>query len=104
MPLLEAISVGLPCMGTDCSGIKELLQDNRGYLVNYVHIYPDHSYIDPFGCGKRYIIHPKHGVTTLEWVYTHGKNTVKAAREYVEKRKWDVAVDVLEKGLLEMIK
>jgi len=103
MPLLEAMSVGLPCVGTKCTGIEELLKNNRGYLVNYVSILKDCSYIDPFGNGRRYIIHPKHGVTTLEWVYEHGKNTVQTARDYVEKRKWDIGVDKLEKGLLGML-
>lgn len=103
MPLLEAMSVGLPCMGTNCAGIAELLEDNRGYLVDYMHIYSDCSYRDPFGNGRRYIISPKNGLKTLEWVYEHGKEVIQSAREYVETRKWDIAVDQLEKALLGLI-
>ena len=60
-------------------------------------------YIDPFGNGRRYIIHPKHGLTTLEWAYEHGKDVTENARKYVENRKWDRAVDILEKSLLGLI-
>lgn len=103
MPLLEAMSVGLPCVGTKCTGIEELLKNNRGFLVNYVNILGNCSYIDPFGNGRRYFIHPKHGLTTLEWAYEHGKDVVEDARTYVEKRNWDHAVDTLEKSLLGLI-
>lgn len=103
MPLLEAMSIGLPCIGTNCTGIAELLDNNRGHLVAWKHILPDCSYIDPFGNGRRYIIDPKNGVATLEWVYGHNKETVQKAREYVEGRKWENAVDILEKGLQGMM-
>ena len=32
MILMEAMAVGLPCIGTDCTGIHELLDNGRGYL------------------------------------------------------------------------
>ena len=104
LPLLEAMSVGLPCLGTNCTGIAEVLGDNRGTLVDYVHIYPECSYRDPFGVGMRYIIDPKDGVEKLEDVYhSISKNGVSTKpREWVETLKWDVAVDQLEKALLEL--
>lgn len=103
LPLLEAMAVGLPCVGTNCTGIAELLADDRGLLADYVHIFPDYSYVDPFGNGHRYFIDPKDGVAKL--AEAHSKSQTKRinkARKYVETLKWDIAVEQLEKSLLEL--
>ena len=40
MPLMEAMAVGLPCIATDCTGMRELLGglegNDRGWLVHTV--------------------------------------------------------------------
>ena len=43
------------------------------------------------------------GRETSLLAFTDGKTVVPIAREYVEKRKWEIAVDKLEKGLLRMM-
>lgn len=104
MPLLEAMATGIPCLATNCTAIAEVLGEGRGTLVDYSHIYPEYSYRDPFGNGRRYIIDPNDGVEKLEDLYySIIKNKPnKKGRKYVETLKWDVAVDQLEKVLLQL--
>jgi len=98
MPLLEAMAVGLPCLGTDCTAIAEVLGENRGLLMK-----PDYIHVDCFGNGKRYWVSREDGAKKLEFVYKNGFDTI-PGKEYVESRKWKITVDQLEKALLEAIK
>lgn len=87
MPLLEAQAVGVPCIGTNCTAIAEVLGEGRGLLLE-----PDYSYRDPFGNGRRYFAGRKHGVELLEQVYKKRPNVEKAL-EYVKARDWKTAVN-----------
>jgi glycosyltransferase involved in cell wall biosynthesis len=101
MPLLEAMSVGVPCVATDCTGMKELLSDDRGFLLPY-----QFTHRDPFGNGRRYWVSKEHGVNSITNIYEQRAETEKiidVARKYVEGRTWDVAVDQVEKALLETV-
>jgi len=104
LPLLEAMAVGIPCIATNCTGMKELLS-GRGYLVDY-----EYTHRDPFGNGSRYWINKHHGFGCLNRTYyreaADGPITdgyVKDARKYVESRTWDIAVEQMEKALLETV-
>ena len=97
LPLLEAQSVGIPCVGTDCTAIAELLGDNRGYLID-----PDYIYRDPFGNGNRYLASRKHGASIIQMLHDNrGKSIgiIKNAREYVEGRDWQTPIDQLNEAL-----
>lgn len=103
MPLLEAMAVGLPVLATDCTAIHEVLDNGRGHLVKY-----DYVHRDPFGNGKRYWIDRADALDKMEAIYekTSALNiekAVKKAREYVEGRTWDIAVEQLESGLLKLL-
>ena len=103
MIFMEAMAVGLPCIGTDCTGIHELLDSGRGFLVGV-----DYEIRDPFGNGRRYYAEIEDGAGLLSLVYEFKDDTlvrgkIKDAKEYIEQRTWDKAVDVLEKGLLEVV-
>ena len=101
MPLLEAMAVGLPCVATDCTGMKELLSDNRGFLIPY-----KFTHRDPFGNGLRYWINPQDGAIVLNGIYSDldaANEGNENARKYVEERTWDKAVDVVEKVLLDAL-
>ena len=103
MPLLEAMSVGLPILATDCTAIHEVLDNGRGTLVPY-----DYVHRDPFGNGKRYWIDRMKALEEMEWIYSQRTSldlnkAVKKAREYVEGRTWDIAVEQLESGLLKLV-
>ena len=100
MPLLEAMSVGIPCIATNCTGMSELLADSRGWLVDYRE---ECTHRDPFGNGRRYWIDKEDGNKILDFVYRNGniQETLDSARKYVETRTWDIAVDQVEKSILE---
>lgn len=99
MILLEAMSVGIPCLGTDCTGIRELLSDGRGKLIPY-----DYTIRDPFGNGKRYYADRLVGTGLMSEV-CDGDNSeiVKKAKAYVQTRTWDKAVDILESELMKIL-
>ena len=101
LPLMEAMAMGLPTIATNCTGMSELLADGRGILVDY-----DYIHRDPFGNGKRYWIDRKDLLDKLEGIYDGTINTetaVKKAREYVETRTWEIAIDQLDAGLQKLM-
>ena len=100
MPLIEAMAIGVPCVATNATGMKELLSDGRGFLADY-----DYVYRDPFGNGNRYFMNKDSAVCQLENVYGHScQRMVNKARKYVEGRTWDKAVDVVNAAINEVMK
>jgi len=99
MPLLEAMASGLPCVATDCSGMKELLSDNRGILVPPSFVYPD-----VFGNANRYLVSPKDGAIGLAQAFSYSSDMTRNALEYVKARTWDIPVDMIDKAIREIIK
>jgi glycosyltransferase involved in cell wall biosynthesis len=100
MPLLEAMAVGIPCVGTDCTGIRELLSNDRGVLIP-----PAYKYIDPFGNGYRYFIDTEIAAEELSFIrYNEFDKSIKEmisnAREFVEHRTWENATNILELELM----
>jgi glycosyltransferase involved in cell wall biosynthesis len=98
MPILEAMSCGLPVVATNCTAISELLADNRGLLVNY-----EYQHRDCFGNGWRYWFSKEDGVRKLHQVYEQGFD-VRPAREYVEKRTWDIPAKQMDETIKELLK
>jgi glycosyltransferase involved in cell wall biosynthesis len=97
LPLLEAMAVGVPCVGTNCTAIQELLQDDRGYLIDY-----EYTHRDPFGNGFRYWANTESGVALLNLVHDAGADKfVSNARRYVESRNWSVPVEQLSRAVEE---
>jgi len=84
MPLLEGMAVGLPCIATDCTGMKELLSDGRGYLVT-----PEYIHRDPFLNGRRYWANREQAAGYMEEIYKERPNKLLLkARAYIEARDW----------------
>lgn len=86
LPLMEAMSVGVPCVGTDCTGISELLTSGDGMLIPHEYVY-----IDPFGNGRRYLASPEEAAKALDRL-TDGavrERIIANARAFIETRTWD---------------
>ena len=95
LPLMEAMSVGVPCIGTDCTGISELLGNGRGFLVNYEYVY-----IDPFGNGRRYLADPKQAAQALRMLADSSAlrdDYIQRGRAYMQTRSWDDTVEPILK-------
>ena len=97
MPILEAMSVSIPIIATNCTAIAELLGDGRGLLMDY-----EYQYRDCFGNGWRYLASAKHGVELLNKVYTEKFDT-QPAREYVEKRTWDIPAKQVDEAIKKLL-
>jgi len=100
LPLLEAMAVGVPCIGTNCTAIAEVLGEGRGHLIDV-----DYVHRDPFGNGRRYFANTDHGVELLNMIYTSNGSLLQNpyVREYVEGRDWEGAIDAVENAMLEAV-
>lgn len=98
MPILEAFACGVPVAATNCTAMAELLADGRGLLVDY-----RFQHRDCFGNGWRYWFDPDDGAKKLNQVYEHGYDIL-SAREYVEKRTWDIPANQLNACIARLVK
>jgi len=88
--------MGLPCMATNCTGMKELLDEDRGYLVGY-----EYKHIDPFGNGNRYWINTTEGSKVLSCLYDKRPPLNNLGRNFIEKRNWKNGIETLDKAIRE---
>lgn len=99
MPVLEAMAMRLPVVGTKCAAIEEHLKDGRGLLIE-----PDYVIIDPFGNGRRYMAGLEGGVYQMRLLRDGMSEADVAgmldrAQDYVKMRRWELAVDILEAAI-----
>lgn len=99
MPVLEAMSMRVPVVGTCCTAIREHLYDSENKLMRGFSIDTDYEIIDPFGNGKRYFASRKQGANWLLEVEMQPKDIkdfiLDNAQAYVLARTWDSAGQVL---------
>lgn len=88
MPVLEAMAMRLPVVGTDCTAIREHLDEDRGFLIE-----ADYQIIDPFGNGNRYFADRDNGAFWLRILQKPNDHTqtLDEAYSYVQARTWDKA-------------
>jgi glycosyltransferase involved in cell wall biosynthesis len=95
MPVLEAMSMRLPVVGTKCAAIEEHLRDGRGLLIE-----PDYIMIDPWGNSNRYFAGLEDGIYQMRLLRNGMSESDVAgmldrAQEYVKMRRWEAAAEVL---------
>lgn len=85
MPVMEAMSVGVPVVATNCGAMPELLGEGRGFLMD-----TEYSMIDPWGNSRRDFPSAESGKFILNNIHLLdvGK-VVDNARAYMETRTWD---------------
>ncbi len=98
MPVMEAMSVGVPVVATACGSLPELLLDGRGFLMD-----TEYSHIDPWGNSLRNFPSAESGAYLLEHIHrAKGKVELVAptsARMYMEARTWDKPVQQMIEAL-----
>lgn len=106
MPVMEAMSVGVLVVATNCGAMPELLGDGRGFLMD-----TEYSMIDPWGNSRRDFPDAKDGADTLWHLATdaregnkvHVDGIVGNAREYMETRTWDFPVSQVDRAIEELL-
>lgn len=84
LPVMEAMSCGIPVIATDTGAIHELLEDNRGFLIP-----SEYTFLDVWGNSKRDMIDITYATTVIDGLI--GKDCDNApARRFMEKRTWDI--------------
>jgi len=104
MGVLEAMSVGVPVVATNCGAMSELLAEGRGFLME-----TEYSMIDPWGNERRDFPNSESGMNYLAGISKTAdvllsenlSETIRGARAYMESRTWDKPVqqviDAMEK-------
>lgn len=99
IPIMEAMSTRLPCVGTKCAAIEEHLSDGRGLLIE-----PDYVHIDPWGNSRRYMASLEDGVYQLKLLKDgfspeDYRKMLDAAAGYMASRTWAQAGEILNKAI-----
>jgi glycosyltransferase involved in cell wall biosynthesis len=100
LPLLEAMSVGIPVVATNTGAMTELLADGRGTLVDV-----EYEFIDVWGNSKRSMIDTADCALALRDIMLYPQNhilEVNRALEYAKSRTWDIPARQLHKKFMEI--
>lgn len=102
MPVLEAMSTGLPVVGTDTGAIHELLDDGRGFPIS-----AEYTFTDVWGNSKRDMISIHSASLMIDTMFLQENkviaNAVSAnARKYAESRTWDVPAKQIDEKVREL--
>lgn len=106
MPIMEAMSVEVPVVATNCGAMPELLGTEykweRGYLME-----TEYSMIDPWGNSRRDFPKADSGVEALLDVWAQRETSPlvapNRARVFMESRTWDVPVEQVNKSIKELL-
>jgi glycosyltransferase involved in cell wall biosynthesis len=94
MPVLEAMSVGVPVVAPAHSAFVEHLDCGRGYLFGC-------EYVDRgvFGNEYRYFASVDEGADVLtDCLQRNSEEVILKAHEYIDARKWEAAVEVFHEA------
>jgi glycosyltransferase involved in cell wall biosynthesis len=99
LPVMEAMSSGLPVVATDTGALTELLADGRGFLIA-----PEYLFCDVWGNSRRAMFGVQEGANVIETVMGTPMAYIAAqkARSYIEGRTWDVPAKQLHDKIIEL--
>ena len=102
IPVLEAMSCGVPVVAPDHTAFHEHLSDGRGYLYDNAY-----QYRDVFGNEWRYFADANHGARALfnslqddSDAVDYRQTVTTKARQYVEARSWKTVGDIICTNLI----
>lgn len=105
MPVMEAMSVGVPVVATSCGAMPELLGDGRGFLMD-----TEYSMIDPWGNSRRDFPNTNTGVDyllTISKFLKLGNNdplgVCNNARNFVESRTLNTSIGQVDQAIKEIL-
>lgn len=91
LPVMEAMSCGLPVVATNTGAISELLADGRGFLVP-----PDYEITDVWGNSLRHFMSIADATNIILELHGMEWSPVKNARAFMETKTWDKPADQLK--------
>lgn len=101
LPIMEAMSVGVPVVANTTGALPEHLADGRGWLTNY-----KFWHYDPFGNQRRYFIDIDHAAENLMEVRRLQKEgdikyieVLARARQYMESKDWKKSAQQIESAV-----
>lgn len=94
LPVMEAMSCGVPVIATDTGAIHELLQDGRGFLIP-----SEYGFIDVWLNSERCMIDIKKAADAIANI---NGDTVKLARAYMESKAWSIPAKQLDEKIKEL--
>lgn len=98
IPVMEAMACRTPVVATDCTAMREHLDNYRGLLIE-----SEYEYTDPFGNGSRYLASRAHGVDLLtilaEGVPHLTPDYLGQGEAYVKARTWEGAGEILAQAI-----
>lgn len=112
MPVMEAMSVGVPVVATNCGAMPELAGEDVGDGVHMRGLLMDTEYsmIDPWGNSRRDFPSAESGTKKLVSIYEAKSREsgilpliVDNAREYMESRTWDIPINQVDNSIKELL-
>lgn len=94
MPVLEAMSIGVPVVATACGSMPELLGEGRGFLMD-----TEYSMIDPWGNSRRDFPSAESGANILYNLSQLIPTAPNKARIYMESRALEYPVNQLVEAM-----
>lgn len=101
LPIMEAMSVGVPVVANTTGALPEHLADGRGWLTKY-----KFWHYDPFGNQRRYFIDIDHAAENLMEVRRLQKagnikyiEVLARARQYMESKDWRKSTQQIESAI-----